>query len=207
MVAEGRAPPWQSFDAYAVTGYFSALLGGDEKRGAVMDWLARSRAEASGAAASLGLTGEAATAHVAAHAFDGAIALAASELADGSVTGDAADTLADLTGRVWQHHRAVAQARGLTLVMYEGGSHVVGYGMAVEDTDLTDFFTRLSYAPQMGDLYRTLLAGWEGVSDAPFLAFVDVATPGKWGRWGALRHLGDDNPRWRALATFCADAC
>ena len=55
-------------------------------------------------------------------------------------------------------------------------------------------------------LYGELLAGWQMLSDAPFNAFVDVYRPGKWGSWGALRHLGDDNPRWQALAKGCT-AC
>jgi hypothetical protein len=48
-----------------------------------------------------------------------------------------------------------------------------------------------------------MIAGWQLQSDAPFNAFVDIYRPGKWGSWGALRHLGDDNPRWDALAKGC----
>jgi hypothetical protein len=55
----------------------------------------------------------------------------------------------------------------------------------------------------MGALYGELLAGWSLISDQPFNAFVDVYSPGKWGSWGALRHLGDDSPRWQALAKGC----
>jgi hypothetical protein len=90
--------------------------------------------------------------------------------------------------------------------MYEGGTHVVGYGPAVDDQGLTDFFTHLNFTPEMGALYAELLEGWAGVSDQPFNAFVDVYRPNKWGSWGALRHLGDENPRWLALAKGCA-AC
>lgn len=87
--------------------------------------------------------------------------------------------------------------------MYEGGSHVVGYGPVMEDAELTGFFQQLNYAPEMGALYDRLLKGWSALTDAPFNAFVDVYRPGKWGSWGALRHLGDDNPRWQALAKGC----
>lgn len=31
------------------------------------------------------------------------------------------------------------------------------------------------------------------------MGFVDVAPPSRWGSWGALRHLGDMNPRWATL--------
>ena len=185
VTAEGRKPPVDSFDAYAVTGYFSALLGSDAKRAAVRDWLARSASADPAQPYALANT------------------LAAQELRDGSVTGDATDSLAQVLAEVLPHHAAVAADRGLRLVMYEGGSHVVGYGGAVEDAALTDFFTQLNYSPEMGGLYGDLLAGWSRLTDAPFNAFVDVYRPGKWGSWGALRHLSDDNPRWQALAKGC----
>jgi hypothetical protein len=41
------------------------------------------------------------------------------------------------------------------------------------------------------------------LTPAPFNAFVDVAAPSRWGSWGALRHLTDDNPRWQVLAKGC----
>jgi hypothetical protein len=180
VVAEGRQAPVDSFDAYAVTGYFSALLGSDEKLAMVKGWLAEGQ--------------------------DKAVAQAVAELRDGSVSGDATDSLAQVLGQVLPYQAGVAKARGLRLVMYEGGTHVVGYGAQVDDAEVTAFFNTLNYAPEMGLLYSELLTGWAGLTDAPFNAFVDVYRPGKWGSWGALRHLGDDNPRWQALARGCA-AC
>jgi hypothetical protein len=141
----------------------------------------------------------------AAHQYDWAVAQAVAELRDGSVTGDATDSLAQVLGQVLPYQAQVAKARGLRLVMYEGGTHVVGYGAQVDDPVLTAFFNHLNYAPEMGLLYSEMLAGWAGLTDAPFNAFVDVYRPGKWGSWGALRHLVDDNPRWQALAAGCAD--
>ena len=185
VVAEGRKPPVDSFDDYAVTGYFSALLGSDAKALMVKGWLVQSRdADPE-------------------HPFQLANEIAADELRDGSVTGDATDTLTTLMAETLPYHAAIAADRGLKLVMYEGGSHVVGYGVQMEDPELTAFFTQLNYAPEMGALYGELLAGWQLLSDQPFNAFVDVYRPGKWGSWGALRHLGDDNPRWQALAKGC----
>ncbi|SHJ03218.1 hypothetical protein [Wenxinia saemankumensis] len=114
-------------------------------------------------------------------------------------------SVAELTGELWPHHRAVADDWGLDLVMYEGGTHVVGTGDAVEDAGLTAFFTAFNYSPRMADLYRELAAAWREIGDAPFNAFVDVATPSKWGSWGALRHLDDANPRAAALAGIAAE--
>jgi hypothetical protein len=204
LVAEGRPAPHTQFDAYAVTGYFSGILGAEEKVGALKGWLEESRLAAEAEAARLNLAGRAATDHVASHRFDVAFARAAAELRDGSVLGKPEDTLDYVTGTLFPYHAEVAARYGLDLVMYEGGTHVVGYGPVVEDAAITDFFSRLNYAPEMGALYRDLMAGWAAVTDAPFNAFVDVYAPGKWGSWGALRHLGDENPRWTALAEGCA---
>lgn len=83
--------------------------------------------------------------------------------------------------------------------MYEGGSHVVGIGPMVEDAALTSFFTHFNYTPEMGALYQELLAGWQALGGSLFTAYSDVGAPGKWGSWGALRTLSDQNPRWDAL--------
>ena len=203
VVAEGRAAPAASFDGYAVTGYFSGLIGSDQKFVAVKDWLKQSTEAARDEAALQGLKGAEAEAYVTAHRHDLATKLAAKELRDGSVTGDPTDSLAFVLGQILPYHAAIAADRGLRLVMYEGGTHVVGIGQQADDEELTAFFTRLNYAPEMGVLYAELLAGWQLQSDAPFNAFVDVNRASKWGSFGALRHLGDDNPRWRALAKGC----
>lgn len=185
VVAEGRKAPVESFDAYAVTGYFSGLLGADAKALMVKGWLVQSRDADPAKPYAL------------------ANAMALDEMRSGAVSGDAEDTLARLLTDILPYHAAIAADRGLKLVMYEGGTHVVGFGAQMEDAELTAFFTQLNYSPEMATLYGELLAGWRLVSDQPFNAFVDVYTPGKWGSWGAMRHLGDDNPRWQVLAKGC----
>ncbi len=203
VMAEARPAPADSFDAYAVTGYFSALLGADQKFVTVKDWLKQSRQAAQDQAALLGLQPAQTTAHIAAHRYDLAVKQAAAELRDGSVTGDPTDSLAVILSQILPYHASIAADHGLRLMMYEGGSHVVGIGAQSEDEELTAFFTHLNYSPEMGALYAELLAGWQLQSDAPFNAFVDVNSASKWGSFGALRHLGDDNPRWQALAKGC----
>lgn len=176
VLAEGRNPT-DSFDAYAVTGYVSALLGHETKAAALRQWLTEGT--------------------------EIATQKAISELRDGSITGDATDSLSHVLTQILPYHAAVAADHGLKLMMYEGGSHVVGIGPLADDQSLTDFFTHLNYTPEMGALYIDLMSGWRRLTDAPFNAFVDVAPPGKWGSWGGLRHLTDDNPRWTALAAGC----
>jgi len=204
FVAEkaGNRPPVGAFDAYAVTGYFGGVLGLEDRGEMVHGWLEGSAAQARAEGEADGLSGEALEAHIATHRFDAAATLAEKELRNGAVSGDANDTLADLIGRVWPYHAAVARAHDLDLLMYEGGSHVVGLGAQVDDDALTAFFHHLNYAPEMGALYADLSAGWQAVGGQLFTHYSDVYTPTKWGAWGALRHLDDDNPRWQALQTW-----
>lgn len=203
VVAEGRTRPADSFDAYAVTGYFAAGLGGDAKAALLRGWIVDSRQLAHAQADQQGLAGKAKDAFVAAHRFDMATDRAATELENGFITGQSGDTLVALLTEVLPYHADIAKQHGLALMMYEGGTHVVGNGILLDDDEATAFFHHLNYAPQMGRLYDQLLEGWAALTPAPFNAFVDVYNPSKWGSWGGLRHLSDDNPRWQALAHGC----
>ncbi|MFP7571814.1 DUF4214 domain-containing protein [Marivita sp. S2033] len=193
--------PYLSFDTYAITGYFGNSLGTDAKATTVLNWIAQSEAQARQDAASQGLSGAAATAYVANHRFDLAEDLAVRELRDGSVTGNAEDSLEGLF-ELFRYHKSVADARGLDLVMYEGGTHVVGIGQWAGNETLTEFFTYLNYSDGMGQLYTELLEGWEAAGGTLFNAFVDVSEPNQWGSWGSLRHLLDDTARHDAVVDF-----
>jgi hypothetical protein len=202
-VAEGISPPVDSFDAYAVTGYFAASLGSDDKAAVLQNWLRDSVQLATAQADQQALTGPARDAYILEHRFDLATDRAATELENGFVTGQTADTLVSLLTSVLPYHAGIADARDLDLVMYEGGTHVVATATLLNDDDVTAFFQHLNYSPQMGLLYDRLIEGWAALTPQPFNAFVDVYSPNKWGSWGGLRHLGDDNPRWQSLAHGC----
>ncbi|MCH2249375.1 MAG: calcium-binding protein [Cognatishimia sp.] len=107
-----------------------------------------------------------------------------------------------LTNEAWPHHARVSQSYGLDLIMYEGGTHVVGHGDWVNDKKLTAFFEVLNYSPEMGALYQEVIAEWTKAGGKLFNAFVDVAPTSKWGSWGALRSLNDNNARFEALLAY-----
>ncbi len=123
-------------------------------------------------------------------------AAAARALRDGS--------LAELLDELYPYHARVAADLGLELIMYEGGTHVVGLGAQQDDPAMEAFFIRLNYSEEMALLYDELLIGWRSVGGTLFNAFVDVARPTKYGAWGAQRWLGDENPRWQVLAQYNA---
>ncbi|WP_146588218.1 calcium-binding protein [Puniceibacterium confluentis] len=186
--------PQDSFDAYAVSGYFGHEIGGPDMAAQLGGWLDASEAQARQDGAAQGLRRVALREYVSAHRFDGAIEPVIGALRDGSVR--------EILTEIWPYHADVARKSGLELIMYEGGSHVTAHGDTVNDDRLTGFFTMLNYTPQMAALYGDLLTGWSAAGGHLFNAFVDVAAPGKWGSWGALRHLSDANPRWDALMAF-----
>ncbi len=194
-----RRAPHSYFDAYAITGYFGGVLGLPEQSDVVRAWLADSRTHAETLGRSKDLTGAALREFVKAHQFDVATAQAHAELSDGLISGEEADTLADFLTRILPYHADIARRHDLDLIMYEGGSHVVGVGANVDDPDLTAFFTHFNYTPEMGTLYQDLLRGWKTAGGKLFTAYADVYAPSKWGSWGALRSLTDSNPRWSAL--------
>lgn len=194
--------PHQTFDAYAITGYASALLGHEGKRAMVQTWLEDSQSRTETDARAQGLTGSAFDAHIAAHRFDHAITLAQEELFDGRHSGDEANSVRDLMTRVLPYHRDVAAMYGLQLVMYEGGTHVVGHGALVDDPALDPFFRAFNYSDEMAVIYAHLLAGWAQITDGPFNIYNDVSRVTKWGSWGALRYLSDANPRWDMILQF-----
>lgn len=202
-VAEGNDPPHSYADAYAITGYFGSYLGRDEMRDTTLGKIAESTQAAEADARERGLTGEALAAHVEAHRFDMATEWATDALLDSRQYGDEFDGLDRSTDTFFPYQAEVAENYGLDLIVYEGGTHIVGVGAQVGDDTLTEFFTHFNYTPEIATLYRRLFEKWAEVSDGPFALFNDVATPVKWGSWGHLRHLGDTgNPRWQVVEEY-----
>lgn len=197
--AATHKPPYAYFDAYAVTGYFGFPLGLESRLPMVRGWIAQSLALAGDEARRRGLSATARALWIDAHRHDAALAQAAAELRDGAASDDADGSLNDLLSRLLPHHGAVADEFGLKLIMYEGGSHVVGLGPVSDDDEVTAFFADLNYSAEMGALYSDLIAGWARAGGGLFMHYADVEKPTRWGSWGALRHLADDNPRWNAL--------
>lgn len=102
----------------------------------------------------------------------------------------------------WRYQKAVADAAGLSLVMYEGGSHIVpNIG---SDDPLFPFLERFHYSADMAALYTRAMTGFRDVGGEAFNVFVEISSPGRHGFWGARRHLLDDNPRWDAITAFNA---
>ncbi len=91
--------------------------------------------------------------------------------------------------RQWiQSYQALAQQRGLALVAYEGGQHLVGVLGWENNQTLTDLFIATNRDPGMATLYGTYFDQWRDLGAGVFMHFSDVTRPSKWGSWGALEY-------------------
>ncbi|NCO76580.1 MAG: cellulose-binding protein [Cyanobacteria bacterium] len=176
-VKEGNKPCYQhGIDAYAITGYFSGALGHSDNESKVKSWLNES---------------------------DGGFNKAIEQLKTGKLLqGKTKDSLPDLFD-LFTYHRQVAQERGLQLVAYEGGQHIVAVGKVQENEQLNNFFMELNRRPEMYDLYTEVLNNWEKTGGGLFMHFVDIGQPSKHGSWGSLEYLDQkESPKYNALMDF-----
>ena len=197
----GAVAPAEVFDAYAVSGYFGGVLGVADYEPLVQAWLQASENKAQTQAEAQGLSGAEAESYVSRHRYDHANALAAQDVRDGSLSDTGDGALTNLISKVWPHHANAARRHNLKLVVYEGGSHIVGIGPQLENDEITHFIQHFSYTPEIASIYQTLITAWHDLGGELFMAYNDVYAPTKWGSWGGLRHLDDDNPRWQVLTS------
>jgi len=113
-------------------------------------------------------------------------------------TGELPDVLKYL-----QEQRTVADKYGLKLMAYEGGQHVHHSAFVnISDTDLQALQQHLIAfirSPQMALLYQDLWNAWKEIGTGPFMQFVDIGVPSKYGSWGLRASFTDTNPRAELL--------
>lgn len=177
---DAYVPPASVFEEFAVTSYFGeSAMGSPEVRAELLERVRRSpSAAASWLTARLGDQG-----------VDDSIPARLASLAE---------------------QRTVAHRHGLKLVLYEGGQHVhhlfAIQGMSEAETDrLQTFMQDYVRSEDMAALYEDLWRGWKAIGDGPFMQFIDVGGPSKWGSWGLYAFLGDSTPRSRRLEQLSAN--
>jgi hypothetical protein len=97
--------------------------------------------------------------------------------------------------------------RGVGLVAYEGGQHLVGIGPVADDAIVNRLFDAANTDPKMKDLYLRYLKGWKDAGGGLFVHFNSTMAPSKYGRWGALVSMEQpraEAPKYDALQTFIA---
>jgi hypothetical protein len=98
-----------------------------------------------------------------------------------------------------------AKKRGLVLIAYEGGQHLVGYGEAVDNQALEQLFHAANRHPRMKELYLDYLAGWRQAGGIMFVIFSSAGKYSKWGSWGLMEYHGQpvsQAPKYQAVLEF-----
>lgn len=102
---------------------------------------------------------------------------------------------------------AVARQRGLRLIGYEGGQHLVGYGGVENNATITNLFIATNRRMEMFWLYMAYLEGWKNAGGELLMPYYSSGRPGRFGSWGALE-WGDQDPatapKYMALRAWIA---
>ncbi len=101
----------------------------------------------------------------------------------------------DLVATLWQTyaHGLEARRRGVQLLGYEGGQHLVGWGGTENNTNITALFMAANRRTEMAWLYVWFVEGWRAVGGGALATYASTVKPGKYGSWGALE-FGDQDP-------------
>jgi len=89
--------------------------------------------------------------------------------------------------------KKAAAERGLRLLAYEAGQHLVGIQGAENDEKLTQLLLSANRHPRMKDLYARYLDAWAKEGGDLLCHFNSVGGWSKWGSWGLLQ-FGDEDP-------------
>jgi hypothetical protein len=116
--------------------------------------------------------------------------------------GEAGGALAATARWVAQYAR-LAHTRGLSLLAYEGGQHLVGVGAVTDNAAITQLFVAANRDPRMGKLYLKWLENWRVAGGGLLMNYASIGPYGRFGSWGALETMGQESsPKTEALFKF-----
>ena len=96
----------------------------------------------------------------------------------------------------------LAKKRKLSLLAYESGQHLAGFGGAENDESLTKSLQAANRDPGMKDLYLEDFKSWQDAGGGLNCVFSSVGRYSKWGSWGLKEYQdqpGDTAPKYRAV--------
>jgi hypothetical protein len=100
-----------------------------------------------------------------------------------------------------------ATTRGIKLIAYEGGQHLVGVGTAKNVQALTDLFIATNRAAGMRQIYADNMDRWTTSGGGLFMAFTHLDVYSKHGSWGILEAQTQNTanaPKWLGLMDWLA---
>jgi hypothetical protein len=101
-------------------------------------------------------------------------------------------------------NRQIASVRGLPLVAYEAGQHVVARpGEQQNNASFVALLDAINRDPQMGDLYTYFMDKWRDAGGKTLVLYNDTGNYSKWGAWGLKESYSDDTaPKFNAVQNF-----
>jgi hypothetical protein len=100
-----------------------------------------------------------------------------------------------------------ATSRGLRLIAYEGGQHLVGVGSAMSNATLNSKFWQANRHHRMGDLYMKDLNVWAEAGGDLFVEYSSAGRYTEWGSWGTFEWQNQPiatAPKYSAIQDFIA---
>ncbi|HFD32606.1 MAG TPA: cellulose-binding protein [Gammaproteobacteria bacterium] len=104
----------------------------------------------------------------------------------------------------YKKFKDLANKYGMSLLAYEGGQHITGNGLKIQnDKDFIRFHMKFNRTDYMRKLTFTNFENWKMVGGGLFMYFDDISPPSKWGSWGSMDYLGDyTSPKYKAIIEF-----
>ncbi len=99
-----------------------------------------------------------------------------------------------------------AAARGLRVIAYEGGQHLVGFGWQTE-TGVAQKFEAANRHARMRGLYLDDLRGWAELGGGLFVTYRHMGRYGEQGCFGVMEYLDQDSassPKYQGLLDYLA---
>jgi hypothetical protein len=97
----------------------------------------------------------------------------------------------------------LARRRGLTLLAYEGGQHLVGVGNVLNNPKIIGLFVAANRNARIGPLYDRLFGDWRSAGGDLFFNFSNVGQYGRYGSWGVLETMQQQSsPKFDALMRY-----
>lgn len=142
--------------------------------------------------------------------FDGQLSVTIEEMLEaGTLFVRSLPSIGETAALSFDAQKAKADAYDLDLLAYEGGQHLAAGNWGpfrgnLADAVLTDFLIAVNQSPEMGALYEYWLDAWQDAGGELFAHYADVGLPSRYGTWGVLEHLGEQNEP--GAETFRLDA-
>ncbi len=95
-----------------------------------------------------------------------------------------------------------AVERGIDLVAYEGGQHLVGVSTVLWNDGISDLFMQANRDPRMHDLYLDYYSNWLEVANDVHVLYSTVGSYSRWGSWGMQEFMKLNSPKRNAVEDF-----